>query len=251
MTVAGTVGGSCGGDPAETAADTVPVKVADAADDSAAAVADTAVDDEKSVCGRRFPHGGERFPRRSRARRSDAVCRRFLALPAYERADILLLYAPVRGEVDVWRLFDDALARGKRVGLPRVSGDSSADRGSMEFYEVKSRDFLTPGAYGIPEPDGRCPLLPPGAPAGEGKKQRAETLMAVPGLAFDRLGYRMGYGGGYYDRYLARYRGTAVGITYDHLLRERLPVGRYDLRMDMTVSESECLYFSGNPEKKG
>ena len=219
--------------------------------DLATAVADTAIADEKKRLRQAFSAWRRALSPEERARRSDAVCRRFLALPAYERADTLLLYAPVRGETDVWRLFDDALARGKRVGLPRVSGGGSADRGSMEFYEVKSRDFLTPGAYGIPEPDGRCPLLLPEASAGEGKEKGAETLMAVPGLAFDRLGYRMGYGGGYYDRYLARYRGIAVGITYDYLLRERLPVGRYDLRMDLTVSESECLYFPEDPEKKG
>ena len=194
------------------------------------------VEEEKKRLRREYSALRRALSPEERASRSAAVCERFLSLPEYERAKTVLLYAPVRGEVDVWPIFDRARKDGKRVGLPRVTPDQD---GVMEFYEVKDRDSLAPGAYGIFEPDGNCPPLPRDMLAREGNA----VIMAVPGLAFDRLGRRLGYGGGYYDRYLASYGGVAVGVVYDLLLCRRLPAGLHDRSLTATVTETESIFF--------
>lgn len=42
-------------------------------------------------------------------------------------------------------------------------------------------------------------------------------LIVIPGLCFDRQGYRVGYGGGYYDIYLSRYNCLQQQSQPDHL----------------------------------
>ena len=134
----------------------------------------------------------------------------------------------------MWSVFDHAIANGKTVGLPRCGADSQ-----MEFYRVQSHADLAKGAYNIPEPSDSCPLLG----RDELSEMTRKVVCLVPGVAFDRNGYRMGYGGGYYDRYLADFQGIRVGITYAALLREQIPTETFDLKMNFVVTDTEILQF--------
>ena len=48
-------------------------------------------------------------------------------------------------------------------------------------------------------------------------------LIHVPGVAFNKKGYRIGYGGGYYDRYLADFKGMTVSTIYPYQLVDFQP----------------------------
>jgi 5-formyltetrahydrofolate cyclo-ligase len=62
-------------------------------------------------------------------------------------------------------------------------------------------------------------------------------LALVPGLAFDRHGWRLGYGGGFFDRFLSQFSGVNLGITFDALLLDSLPHDTYDIPLNYVVTE--------------
>ena len=163
-----------------------------------------------------------------REEKSRAVGDGVLALPAYQKARQVLLYLSKGSEVDTWKVFARALVEGKEVYAPRcLDGE-----GTMGFFQVTSPQELLQGRFGLWEPDPRrC------APW----RRREGALCLVPGIAFDRQGYRLGYGKGYYDRFLAGFSGTAAGLCFRELALERLPRGPQDRRVDVLVTEAGVL----------
>ncbi len=161
---------------------------------------------------------------------SAAAQRNFLASEAYLRASVLALYAPIHNEVQTAAIFDRALRDGKTVCFPRVSGEG------LDFVAVAGPGDLSPGAFGIGEPRGTQVVA-----------VTAIDTVVMPGIGFDRCGYRLGYGGGYYDRAI----GTAcpaelVGLAYDFQLVDELPTEEHDIRLDRIVAPSEVLAFETN-----
>lgn len=66
-------------------------------------------------------------------------------------------------------------------------------------------------------------------------------LFIVPGLAFDRQGYRLGRGSGYYDRLLASVIVPKIALAYSFQIVSRLPHKKYDIPMDIIISEHETI----------
>lgn len=151
---------------------------------------------------------------------------RFLALPQVKAASSLLLFYGVGQEPETARLLEPLSAMGKTLALPRCLPHSE-----MEARRYLGLEHLAAGSYGIPEPDGSCPILP----------RDSFDLILVPALCCDRACYRLGHGGGYYDRYLSGFSGVTVALCRDKLLQPRLPVEPHDVPIDLVVTETECL----------
>ncbi|PLX98615.1 MAG: 5-formyltetrahydrofolate cyclo-ligase [Desulfuromonas sp.] len=158
-------------------------------------------------------------------RRSDVIQQALLNRPEYQDAELLALYAPIRNEVQTSALFSAARKVGKRVCFPRVQGDS------LEFFEVDDCSALKPGSFGIAEPlDGKPVSV------------AAIDLMVVPGVGFDRLGYRLGYGRGYYDRLVNSGRPAVMaGLAYEIQIVEELPKEDHDVRLDLLVTDNGII----------
>lgn len=158
--------------------------------------------------------------------KSSLIAQKVLMTPEYEEADNILLYADYRHEVMTREIFDDAVLRKKKVFFPK-----SNDDGTMEFYQVVSVKQLESGYKGIKEPmvDERYLY----------RFQRSEdTLIIVPGVAFDTKGYRVGYGKGFYDRFLQDKRQmTVIGLCFSNQVVEEMPHDEHDIRMDKIVTE--------------
>lgn len=161
--------------------------------------------------------------------RSLAAQQSLLLAPEFVAATVVALYSPVRNEVFTEEIFTEARRCGKIVAYPRVRG------ALLEFVEVKERQELETGAYGILEPCGVhvVPLA-------------ALELIVVPGVAFDLAGHRLGYGKGYYDRLLHECRGLLVGLCFDFQLVEKLPAEAHDVRMNMVVTDERTLHFAAD-----
>ena len=149
----------------------------------------------------------------------------FTSLSSYRYADTLLLYYPRPDEIDTRPILAAALEAGKQVALPRTR-----ENGQMDFHFIRSEADLTLGALRIPEPFEECPRFDPQI---SGKS----VLMIVPGLSFDKNGYRLGYGKGYYDRYLEHCDITTAGLVYSDFLVDKLPRGHFDLPVHYIVTE--------------
>jgi 5-formyltetrahydrofolate cyclo-ligase len=76
----------------------------------------------------------------------------------------------------------------------------------------------------------------------------AIQLAFVPGLAFDFHGGRLGYGGGYFDRFLAAFQGVSIGITYQALKFEHLPLQKNDKLVDYLVTENGLAVSQGRKQ---
>lgn len=162
-----------------------------------------------------------------RAVMDERICRNILASAAYRYADILLLFYPVKGEVDVLPIARAARAAGKRVAFPRCRAEDH----SMTFHFADSEEDLEDGMYHLKEPKAELPVFDPSDPAS------GNVLCIVPAVVYDRRGYRVGYGGGYYDRYFGKFKPTSVGVAYEEFILDSVPHGRFDISVDVVISE--------------
>lgn len=156
---------------------------------------------------------------------------------SFRHADIILLYAPIKSEIDVMPIFDLAKERGKKVAFPRCN----VEERTMKFHFVSSYDDLEIGAYGIREPKESLPVYDPELTVGV-------TICFVPGLAFDVYGYRLGYGKGYYDKFMNDFHGSTIGVAYTCQILPTLPKGRFDKHCDVLITEKGIKPLK--PEKK-
>lgn len=165
---------------------------------------------------------------------SDYVCRRITSLVSYRYAKTLLLYCPVKSELNILPLAEYAKKDGKQIAFPKCN---PPDR-TMRYHIVPDVSVLESGSYGIPEPSADFPAVDAGS--------SSDILCIIPALVFDREGYRLGYGGGYYDRFLAGFAGTKIGAGFGKFVTGHIPRSKYDSHVDVLVTEKGVLSFYEN-----
>ncbi|MBQ8448496.1 MAG: 5-formyltetrahydrofolate cyclo-ligase [Clostridia bacterium] len=162
-----------------------------------------------------------------RAEKNEKICKNMLGSATFRYADIILMYYPKPDEIDIRPVAEAALAAGKKIAFPRCN---PADH-TMVFHYVSSLDELLPGSYNLMEPAESLPAFTPEL------AEKCNVACIVPAVVFDKKGFRIGYGGGYYDRYLAGFRGTKVGFAYRDFIVNSVPHGRFDLTVDVMITE--------------
>ena len=172
------------------------------------------------------------IPAEGKKRLDQLICRRIAETDAFQKAETVLIYAPVRGEIDLLPLVAICRSLGKEVGFP-----VSLEDGSLAFRSPAPGEALETGAYGIPEPP----------PTAKSSTLNEKTLCILPGLSFDAKGNRLGYGKGYYDRFLENFSGVTLGAVYEKLMTDEIPTEAHDKRVDLVVHERGVLQCSADP----
>lgn len=160
-----------------------------------------------------------------KAARDKKICSFATSLAGYRYAEYVLMYAPLDGEIDVMPIAVDALAKGKKVAFPRCN----KEKHTMNFHIVTSLNELKEDSYGIREPDESLPVYR--------SDEKGGAVCFVPGLVYDKNGYRIGYGKGFYDRYLSNFSGNIIGVVYSDFILPSVPKGKYDVSLNILLSE--------------
>lgn len=190
----------------------------------------------------------EKMEADERKLKSAAICKRIVDM--LERQGILpgkaglLTFMPFGHEVDIHPVAERFWKAGGSVVVPKTV---PAEK-KLELFNVHSLEELTPGLWGILEPDAAKGAVP-----ADPVQLRA---VLVPGVAFDRSGGRLGYGGGYYDRLLARLAGQGIrplkiAPAFEMQLCEGLDLEDHDIRVDAVVTEAGWYVREGDGEGVG
>ena len=148
--------------------------------------------------------------------------------PSYLESPVCSFYS-TETEVDLSLFHQHLIEKGVLLYMPRYSDTLD----SYVFCRVTDLDALSPGKFGILEPENNnsCISL-------NEAKEFISTWM-VPGLAFDHDGHRLGRGFGWYDRFLVHCKGVKLGVMFGcQLQKQSLQIDKHDISMDYLVTET-------------
>tara|TARA_Y100000996_G_scaffold122529_1_gene92114 strand:+ start:765 stop:1310 length:546 start_codon:yes stop_codon:yes gene_type:complete len=133
-------------------------------------------------------------------------------------------YYPYNYEIDILEILKLLEKKNYKISLPKIK-----KKNQMNFFEWSFNDPLSINKYGIPEPISKKIIYP--------------DVLIIPLVAFDNELNRLGYGGGYYDRYLAKSfkkkRIIKIGIAYSFQKLNKIPINKYDIRLDYIITEEK------------
>ena len=191
--------------------------------------------EEKQWLRRRIRELESHLSERYKLASSKAIAAHLLAMPTYQAAETVFCFAGTAREIDTQPILEHVLASGKILCVPLC-----VEKGIMETRRITNLDQLATGTWGIPEPPANAPAVSPDE----------IDLALIPCVTCNRAGHRLGWGGGYYDRFLTHYRGGAVLLCRERLLREEIPVEPHDCPIPWVLTE-RGLYEDGIPARLG
>ena len=159
-----------------------------------------------------------------REERSRRACLALEAAVDFAEMTSVGLFMPIGSEIDPTSLAGGLRAKNLTLALPVTIG-----RTGMLFRQWLEHDILVDAGFGTRGPDRDAPEVIP-------------DCLVMPLLAFDDNGNRLGYGAGHYDRYISERiilgrRPLLIGLAYSIQQLDNVPIGRYDLPLDMIATD--------------
>jgi len=187
------------------------------------------ITEQKQELRRAIKERLDRMTPEERHAESRSLCRVLLKKLPIE--GVICAYFPLKTEADMRPLFQELLARGNKVYLPRFEDNKMVYRRLMNID-----DNLVPGEFTIPEPPKTAEPL----------NQEEAKVILVPGRAFDKTGARLGRGSGGFDSWIAAHRKRHPatqfwGVCLQCQLVTEVPVEPHDEKMDIVATANEWL----------
>lgn len=147
-----------------------------------------------------------------------SICSRLELMVRERGAKTVHAYLPMGSEINITPLLEKLMAGDITIVTPKALKGRK-----MKNLALHSLSDLQDGIFGTRHP------------AHDEEFTGTIDLFIIPGLAFDKMNFRLGYGAGYYDTFLSSQGGYKVGICYPFQLVDRLPVEPHDLPMDEVI----------------
>ena len=172
------------------------------------------------------------MPLDQRAVASSHVCESIITSTPYQNTETVLAYASFGSELDTITLLQRLLADKKNLVMPRV--DKASQR--LRLHRVRHLHELVAGVWGIREPSATSEIVLP----------NAIELIIVPGVAFDRAGFRIGYGKGFYDKLLLSVNpvSTRLSAAFECQIIDAVPNEAHDQRVDIIITPTQKILIS-------
>lgn len=162
---------------------------------------------------------------------SEIICGHIQSWKIFQESSVIFTYMAMNGEVDLISLLSNYPH--KQWVIPRIQPHN---RMTLHPYHPQK---LIRHKFGMLEPDPELPQI----------SSDQVDLVLVPGLIFDKHGWRLGYGGGFYDTFLANCPNLlTLGITYQAFLLTGIPHMAHDMPVGALVTEEGILDLSSRLE---
>lgn len=157
----------------------------------------------------------------------------FLESEFFSNSRVIGIYIPIFNEVQTFNIIKKSFKNSKTVCLPKIVENE------LVLYEYKPESRLEIGKFNILEP-----ILK------DSRKILDLDTVLIPGIVFNRKGYRIGYGKGYYDRLLQKLlkncntRGNLniIGLAYNFQLSDEEFINdKHDVKMTTIITEKSIL----------
>ncbi|MBU0279102.1 5-formyltetrahydrofolate cyclo-ligase [Gemella sp. zg-1178] len=158
-----------------------------------------------------------------RKRADKEIFKRLENFKRFKLAKKIFIYVGFGSEINTVLLIEKYIKE-KRIFVPKIV------KGKMELVEIFSVSDLSKGYFGVLEP------------RSEKYYYGSIDLVITPSVVFNKNGYRLGYGKGYYDKYFSsRDFKFSLGLAYENMLAENIPLEEHDKKVDMVITENRLI----------
>lgn len=165
------------------------------------------------------------FPREEKEKVEERFLKHLTASTLWKEAKTIGITVAQGFEWNTKPMIEAGWKDNKTVAVPKCAPKEK----QLTFYQLNNYNQLEIVYYNLLEPKSEETL--------KVNKQEIDVLI-VPGLLFDKQGYRIGFGGGFYDRFLTDFQNITISMLHSSQLLEGIPKETFDIPVQFLMTEN-------------